>query len=84
MCFFWFNIILPGWLTKKHEYQNTNKTGNIVNIPLDIARNVCIKWVNETSVIPEITGTTYYVWNWEIVPKTKYGIAHNVEKKGNN
>ena len=84
MCFFWFNRILPEWLTKKHEYQNTNKTGNIVNIPLDIARNVCIKWVNETSVIPVITGTTYYVWNWEIVPKTKHGIAHNVDKKGKN
>ena len=39
---FWFDIILPELLTRKHENENIKDTGKIENIPLDTARNDCI------------------------------------------
>ena len=34
---FWFDIILPEFLTRKRENENINDTGKIENIPLDTA-----------------------------------------------
>ena len=74
---FWFDIILPELLTRKHKNENINDAAKIENIPPDTVRNDCISNCKVTKACEMVGCDSCDNWYHlscvkpKIVPKTK-------------
>ena len=74
---FWFDMILPELLTRKHKNENINDAGKIENVPPDRVRNDCISNCKVTEACEMVgcdsSGNWYHLScvKSKIVPKTK-------------